>query len=168
MVNQVGRRSERRAVPAFYGRLFGYDEWANRATLVSLRAGPASERARKLMAHVAATESLWYDRLVRRPQRHPVWPDFTLDQSEALANDMAAAWREYLAAMTPAALGEETPYSNTKGERWVNSVADVLTHVIMHSAYHRGQIAAEVRAQGGEPAYTDFIEAVRRGYVGEK
>lgn len=42
---------------------------------------------------------------------------------------------------------------------------DVLTHVIMHSVYHRGQIAAEVRASGSEPAYTDFIEAIRRGFV---
>ena len=30
-------------------------------------------------------------------------------------------------------------------------------HVIMHSAYHRGQIAADVRAAGLTPAYTDFI-----------
>jgi uncharacterized damage-inducible protein DinB len=36
-------------------------------------------------------------------------------------------------------------------------------HVIMHSAYHRGQIAAEVRAAGLTPAYTDFIQSVRQG-----
>jgi len=153
---------------AFYRHLFDYDDWANRTTLASLRASRAGERARQLMAHAAATESLWYDRLLRRSQRHPVWPDLTLDQSEALANEMAAAWREYLADLAPAALQQETPYTNTKGERWTNTVGDVLTHVILHSVYHRGQIAAEVRAQGGEPAYTDFVEAVRRGCVGEK
>ncbi len=78
---------------------------------------------------------------------------------------MATAWRGYLADLTPAALGAETRYTNTKGERWINTVADLLTHVILHSAYHRGQIAAEVRASGAEPAYTDFVEAVRRGFV---
>jgi len=40
-----------------------------------------------------------------------------------------------------------------------------LTHVIMHSAYHRGQIALEMRAAGMEPAHTDFIHAVRQGLV---
>ena len=150
---------------AFYRRLFDYDEWANHATLGSLRAGRAGERARKVIAHVAAAERLWYDRLLRRPQSLPVWPDFTLDQSEALVNKMATVWREYLAGLKAPALHEETGYINTKGERWTNTVGDVLTHVIMHSAYHRGQIAADVRAQGGEPAYTDFVEAVRRGYV---
>ena len=39
-------------------------------------------------------------------------------------------------------------------------------HVLMHSAYHRGQIALEMRAAGMEPAYTDFIQAVRQGLVG--
>jgi uncharacterized damage-inducible protein DinB len=36
----------------------------------------------------------------------------------------------------------------------------------MHSAYHRGQIAADMRAAGFEPVYTDFIHAVRQGYIG--
>ena len=38
---------------------------------------------------------------------------------------------------------------------------DVLLHVVMHSVYHRGQIATEVRAAGHTPAYTDYIQAVR-------
>ena len=42
---------------------------------------------------------------------------------------------------------------------------DILAHVVLHSAYHRGQIAAAVRAGGGEPAYTDMIHAVRQGLV---
>ena len=42
---------------------------------------------------------------------------------------------------------------------------DVLLHVVMHSVYHRGQAAADVRANGGTPAYTDFIHAVRTGRI---
>jgi uncharacterized damage-inducible protein DinB len=38
-------------------------------------------------------------------------------------------------------------------------------HVIMHSAYHRGQIAADTRAAGFTPAYTDFIHAIRNEFV---
>ncbi|HEY6147556.1 MAG TPA: DinB family protein [Thermoanaerobaculia bacterium] len=38
-------------------------------------------------------------------------------------------------------------------------------HVVIHGGYHRGQIAAELRAAGFTPAYTDYIEAVRRGRV---
>jgi len=62
-------------------------------------------------------------------------------------------------------LAEAVDYKNSKGEPWRNRVEDVLTHVIMHSAYHRGQIAMEMRAAGMEPAYTDFIHAVRQEIV---
>jgi uncharacterized damage-inducible protein DinB len=64
--------------------------------------------------------------------------------------------------MDEAALRVGVTYKNTKGEPWTNSVEDILTHVIMHSAYHRGQIAADMRASGHTPAYTDFIHAVRQ------
>lgn len=40
-----------------------------------------------------------------------------------------------------------------------------LTHVAMHSAYHRGQIAGELREPGNTPPYTDFIHPVRQGLV---
>jgi uncharacterized damage-inducible protein DinB len=55
-------------------------------------------------------------------------------------------------------------YRNTKGEPWTNSVGDILMHVTMHSAYHRGQIAAAMRAEGHAPAYTDFIHGARQGF----
>jgi uncharacterized damage-inducible protein DinB len=40
-----------------------------------------------------------------------------------------------------------------------------LTHVLLHSAYHRGQIASQMRGNGQTPAYTDFIHAVRQGLI---
>ena len=82
-----------------------------------------------------------------------------------LADEMAGAWSEYLSKLAPGELSKTIEYRNSKGEPWTSRVEDVLTHVIMHSAYHRGQIAMEMRASGKEPAYTDFIHAVRQGIV---
>ncbi len=146
-------------------RWFAYDHWANRETLRSLQRWPSGERTRKLVAHIAATEQLWYERLLARPQSLPVWPDLTLEQSADLLDGMAARWREYLAGLSPEGLQAVKGYTNSRGEPWKNTVQDVLVHVVMHSVYHRGQIAAAVRAGGGEPAYTDFIEAARRGHL---
>ena len=56
-------------------------------------------------------------------------------------------------------------YTNSKGELWENRVLDVLSHVLLHSAYHRGQIALEIRRSGSAPAYTDYIHAVRQGLL---
>ncbi len=146
-------------------RLFDYDAWANAETLHSIREAP-SERSLKLMAHVIGAEWLWLARLREKSAVMPVWPAFTLEECFSYQQQLPPAWRDYLAAQNAAALEHAISYTNSKGERWTNSVQDVLTHVVMHGAYHRGQIAADVRAHGGTPAYTDFIEAVRRGKLG--
>jgi uncharacterized damage-inducible protein DinB len=56
-------------------------------------------------------------------------------------------------------------YTNSKGELWTSTVEDILTHLVIHSAYHRGQIASDLRSAGREPAYTDYIHAVRQGLI---
>jgi len=63
--------------------------------------------------------------------------------------------------MTPDEAARQVAYVNSKGESFRNSAANIATHVLFHSHYHRGQIAALVRAAGYEPAYTDFIHAIR-------
>jgi uncharacterized damage-inducible protein DinB len=56
-------------------------------------------------------------------------------------------------------------YTNSKGEPWTSTVEDILTHLVIHSAYHRGQIASDLRNAGQKPAYTDYIHAVRQGLI---
>jgi uncharacterized damage-inducible protein DinB len=147
-------------------RQFSYDAWANREVLAGLRANPRlSTRPLQLLAHILSAERLWMERLLRQPQSLPVWPDFTFDQCDAQSAELALLWREYLGQLSPAGLSERVAYRNSKGEPWASTVVDVSTHVLLHSAYHRGQIASQVRAGGEQPAYTDFIHAVRQGLI---
>ncbi len=144
-------------------RLFRYDAWANREALASLRVPPPPPRGLKLMGHIVGAEALWHARLTGARAPLPVWPDLRIGQTETWLDDLAGTWTRYLAGVLPARLGERIAYTNTKGDAFTSTVEDILTHVVMHSAYHRGQIAADVRAAGHEPAYTDFIHAVRTG-----
>jgi uncharacterized damage-inducible protein DinB len=146
-------------------RQFAYNEWANREMLSSIRAHDPNERSLQLMAHIVAAEILWLDRLKQRPQSVRVWPAYDLAACEAESKEMADSWRAYLQPMTEPDVSREMRYTNSKGEPWTSNVLDILTHVIMHSAYHRGQIASHMRAIGQTPAYTDFIHGVRQGLV---
>lgn len=151
-------------------RQFAYNEWANREVLTKIDANgganePANEPSLELMAHILSAESLWLERLKQQPQSSPVWPKADLAQCERRVAEMARLWREYLEPITTGDLSETISYKNSKGEQWTNTIMDVLTHVVMHSAYHRGQIASHMRASGQTPAYTDFIHAVRQGIV---
>ena len=147
-------------------RQFVYDDWANREVLAGLRASarPAA-RPLQLLAHILSAERLWLERIRNQPQSLPVWPDFTVGQCEAQIAELAGLWHEFLGRLSDAGLSENVTYKNSKGEPWTSIVEDILTHVVLHSAYHRGQIASQVRAGGEQPAYTDFIHALRQGLV---
>jgi uncharacterized damage-inducible protein DinB len=147
-------------------RQFAYDEWANREVLAALRAsGNASQRSLQLVAHLLSAERIWLERLKQQPQSSPVWPKLGLEECEAQAAEMAGLWREYLDLITAGDVNQSVSYKNSKGEEWTSTIVDILTHVVMHSAYHRGQIASHMREIGQTPAYTDLIHGVRQGLV---
>ena len=145
-------------------RLYCWGHWANEETLKSLRrtAPPSGVR---WLAHIVAAELLWLARLRDAAPSLPVWPDFDLDDTARRLAESRRAWTAHLESLTGDDLSDSVGYRNSKGEFWTSTVADILTHVSHHGAYHRGQIASAVRAAGGEPAYTDFIHAARQGLL---
>jgi uncharacterized damage-inducible protein DinB len=149
-------------------RQFAYDAWANREVLAAIRAnGSTSQSARplQLLAHILSAERLWLERIEQHQQSLPVWPDFMFDQCDAQIAELAQLWRGYFAQLSSSDLPKKIPYKSSKGESWSTTVQDVLAHVVLHSAYHRGQIASLMRGAGDAPAYTDFVHAVRQGLV---
>jgi uncharacterized damage-inducible protein DinB len=147
-------------------RLFTYDDWANREVLSSLQAVQvAPPRSVKLLAHILSAEKLWYQRLQLQKQTYPVWPEFSLEHCKLEVEEMPRLWKVYLESLKEDGLTRLLSYKNTKGESFSSSKEDILMHVVMHSAYHRGQIAADIRAAGCAPPYTDFIHAARQGFL---
>jgi uncharacterized damage-inducible protein DinB len=149
-----------------FRRQFVYDAWANREVLTNLISNAASPaRSLQLLAHILSAEGLWLERLRQQPQSLAVWPDLSFDQCQAQIDELDGLWRDYLSQLSPQRLSQKIAYQNSKGEPWSSTVEDVVTHVLLHSAYHRGQIASQTRAAGEAPAYTDFIHAVRQGLI---
>jgi uncharacterized damage-inducible protein DinB len=149
----------------WFSRLLRYDAWANAETLGSLRGRNAPAKGLRWMAHLVGSGELWLARLRDEPPGLAVWPELDLDECAAGIARLADRWTNYLKTLGDGDLREGVGYRNTRGEHWTSSVADILTHVTMHGAYHRAQIAAAVRESGGEPAYTDFIHAARQGLL---
>ena len=149
-----------------YKKLLAYEAWANQeAAAALLRAGNPPERALRVMAHIIGASWLWYSRLVGQPSPVTVWPDFDVHALAVELNKLHQVWERHFAALSPEQLNNKVEYVNTKGEHWTSTVEDVLTHLFMHSAYHRGQIAVLLRIDGHEPAYTDYIHAARQKLI---
>lgn len=145
-------------------RMYEYDRWANRETLASLRtARMTPERSVKTMAHIVATLMLWHDRVASSEQRVAVWPEWDLDEITARLEPALGEWEQMLKFLSDGEIDRVVAYTNSKGERFASSLRDIVIHVSMHGAYHRGQIAAELSRAGESPAHTDFIHASRSG-----
>ncbi|HEX2250749.1 MAG TPA: DinB family protein [Gemmatimonadales bacterium] len=143
-------------------RMLQYDVWANREALRSLRQGAPPPRSLRWFGHIIGAELLWLARMDGTQAQLPVWPELSLDQCEELLQDLA---QRIPGHANTSSLARRVDYTNSKGERWTNTVEEILTHVVIHSAYHRGQIASDLRASGQEPAYTDYIHAIRHRLV---
>jgi uncharacterized damage-inducible protein DinB len=144
--------------------LFSYNEWANRRAIESLKASPVdTSKAIRALAHTVIAEKTWLARLQTNQDStgFDFWPSTSLEECEALLNETAGAYRSLLDGLTEEGLDRVAAYKNSKGVRYETTYRDILTHVAMHSAYHRGQVAMAVRAEEGTPAYTDYIAFVR-------
>jgi len=147
-------------------RLLAHDAWANRAALESVaELAQPPVLALGWLGHLAGAESLWQARLDGLASPIAVWPALSLEECRTELARVAEGWRLYLGVLTEADLARRIDYTNSRGERWHNTVDDILTHVVLHAAHHRGQIASEVRVAGGTPAVTDFVHAIRQGLI---
>jgi uncharacterized damage-inducible protein DinB len=147
-------------------RELAYNAWANQETHRSLdAASTVPDRAAVVMAHIIAAEWLWLRRLGQSCPPMAVWPTLSPSVCKVQLHDLSHAWQDYLQDLASESLLREVSYINSQGEHWSNSVADILTHVVLHSSYHRGQIATLLGRAGEKAAYTDYIECVRRDYL---
>jgi len=145
-------------------RLFDHNRWADERAIGALRdaeaAGTPVPRALALLAHVIGAEAVWLARLEERPSDVAVWPTLTLDECQALARRTHEGLRT-LAELETQAAERLVQYRNSAGAAFESHISDVLLHVALHGAYHRGQIALLVRDAGAEPAPSDYIAFVR-------
>lgn len=143
-------------------RLAAHLAWADAEVLRSLREAVDPDSAVvELFGHVLGAEAVWLARLETRPSEVAVWPSLSLDECEALSRRSADALATLVAELSVADLARNITYINSAGMQFTSTIEDILLHVCMHGAYHRGQIARALRQAGQIPAPTDYIGFVR-------
>lgn len=146
----------------FFEKLAAHMKWADQRvqeSLVDARNPPP--HTLDLMAHLVATEHVWLARLRGEAPDLAPWPQLSLNQCAELSARSAEELSALIESLDEIALDGGVTYRNSLGDEYTNSVADILIHVALHGSYHRGQIAAAIRAGGDTPATTDYIAMVR-------
>lgn len=142
--------------------LFRHMWWADDHVLTSLMAAdPRPRRAVELYAHVVGAEHVWLDRVEGRSTGVPVWPDPDVDACAKLTATARQRYEEMLGTLGDAELDRTIHYANSAGKEFDTRLEDILLHVALHGAYHRGQVALVLRDAGAEPQPSDYIAFVR-------
>lgn len=145
--------------------LHAWNAWANRTLRDALAAVPVPPpKAVRLLGHLVGCNELWLTRLRCEPPPE-VWPTLALDACAARLEALVPAWDAQLDA-DAARLAAPVAYVNSQGVAWTSTVQDVLLHVPLHDAHHRGQVAQLLVQAGYAVPSVDYVHAVRTGAIG--
>ncbi|MEM8598457.1 MAG: DinB family protein [Bacteroidota bacterium] len=146
-----------------FARLFAYDADANQRLLDALREAEADDRTRHVFAHLVTAKQVWRARLKGLPWTGAIWPDLDWDACADLVEVNRADFNVYFGELSED-LDGSVVYHNSRGQRFETSHRDILTHLLLHGSYHRGQLARALRGTGHDAPNTDFITFVRQGF----
>ena len=141
--------------------LFRYNDWANRRIVVAVKES-GSERCGQILAHLLTTEEEYLARLFGKDSAgFNFWPDLAIDESGDLARNTAEKYEKLLRRFDEEGLDLNTRYRTSQGVAQENDFRELLTHVIIHSSIHRGNIMVKLREEGFEPPKIDYIIYLR-------
>ncbi len=147
----------------YFLKLFRYDNWANREIsdcLLSLDQPP--EKALSLMSHIINAQKIWLCRITGTAYNaNSVWQTLLKSEISEALNNSAAALTEYTGSLSENDTDKIIEYTNTKGESFRSPLKDILSHLSLHSAYHRGQIILLIKPGVKVLPNTDYINYSR-------
>lgn len=143
-----------------YTRTFEYNLWANKKYSEVLRTNPfKNDKILKLISHIANAQSIWLSRLNGEETEIGVWDEYEAKEALERLENSSQDWLDHL--YSAEGIDETVEYTNSKGESYESRVPDIITHVVNHGTYHRGQVAQLLREEDIDPPATDFIFYVR-------
>jgi uncharacterized damage-inducible protein DinB len=141
--------------------LFAYNDWANRRIITALKEN-YSERARQILAHSLITEKEYFERLYGKDSTgFDFWQDLSLEKCGELARENALIYEKLLLKFEEEGLDLRAGYKTSEGVPYENDFRELLTHVLLHSATHRGNIMLKLREEGFTPPKIDYIIYLR-------
>lgn len=155
-------------------RQFAHDAWAKGKLADAVRDltdpefssdfGEGFGSVQSKFCHMVDAEDIWLQRIVNK-----VSPTARPDDMRHKTREEFLKWNEELRtrklklveSLTEQGLRTDISYKAISGRAYTMPLFEVLQHVMLHAAYHRGQVAACLRALGRTPPSTDFVEYIR-------
>lgn len=155
-------------------RLLTYNEWANARVFGDVATLTHDQLTQDLkssfpsvlatVAHLVGAEWVWLERWLGTPQpKFPAWvakPD--LAEVRAQLADIERRRAALFAGLSDAEVLVPRHYKLQSGVEDAQPLDVMVTHLVNHSTYHRGQVATFFRQLGLKATSTDFITFARQ------
>lgn len=122
----------------------------------SILSQPVSDEIKIKMTHIAVAEWIWTKRIEGTSvEKKSVLDVMPLDDLREKLADNYSKWIDLITDCND--FQQVYSYSLLNGSKSQSTISDILTHLVNHGSYHRGQIATLLRQEGLIPNSTDFI-----------
>ncbi|MCU1289563.1 MAG: damage-inducible protein DinB [Acidobacteria bacterium] len=89
------------------------------------------------------------------------WQNFSLEECEDLARETAENYARLLKQFDEESLNTRVEYKTSKKVAHKNTFRELLSHVLLHPATHRGNIVLKLREENFTPPQIDYIIYLR-------
>lgn len=140
-------------------RMYQHMAWADRQIISAIESRDYEiDKAVVLLGHVVAAEYIWLSRIEKKELvSFGPWTKFSIQECSRLLSENNAGYLRVIQNLTDEVRMSIIEYRTTKGDAMETSLGDILLHVCLHGAYHRGQISAILKSNGVSPPSTDYI-----------
>jgi uncharacterized damage-inducible protein DinB len=119
---------------------------------------------RKTLYHLWDAQFIWLARL--NGESPNTWPSHsfegTLDEAIEGVHQNSLAFVSFIEQLNESEYQRQVEFRSIDGTPYFNSVEEIITHVVNHSTYHRGQLITMLRTVGFTAVEsTDFIRYLR-------
>ena len=141
---------------AFFNHLFDYNFHHNKKLIETcMEMNTVPEEVIRLFSHILNAHHIWNARMLGEPPEIEVWQlHDTKDWGEIHYENQRNSF-EIITNTND--FERRISYESTEGQRYSNTLQDILFHIINHSTHHRAQISAVFRLNDLEPLPMDYI-----------
>ncbi len=153
--------------------LIEYQRWANRKTVdaitplatdvVEKEFGGSFPSIRLTILHMLQADYRWLQRLKGFPIAE-IPASWQTESSQALIATWLSVQDQLVSEVKNLPAEKLIKFTTAKGDHYELPLAEVITHVVNHATYHRGQLVNMLRMAGTIPTSTDyFLFVVTKG-----
>lgn len=147
---------------SYFQKMYQYEFWANMEVWRKVEKCKEKEFPNKLKAvfsHLITAQKIWLARLQNVKVDIGVWDDIAPKDWKLALEKNYEKLQEFIDKQEN--FSKMITYQNSKGDLFETSIEDILQHLLLHAAYHRGQIVMQLKTISIDLPTTDYIFYVR-------